>query len=523
VRDCVVVGAGNGISARDALIERCAVLGNTYSGMYVSGVSVVYDTVVSGSWTGVYGIGNLGYVVLIHCTITGNGYGVDNLDGGAIAMRDSIVWGNSYDDIYEGFDPEDVVNCDTGAAAFAGINGNISADPLFVGWGDFNDSDNPIYVDGSNSAEEGGSKEYPFRTVGAALRAYDFHLAVGSPCLGAASDGLNVGAYPKSVPTGPTSESVLINVAPGLYEEGELALVHGVHIRGSGPALTTLAAPRYWRVAWLADGASIDGFCVLVDKAVAAVGAVGRQTMVANCLITPRASGVVDPYDAGIESEGARVFNCVIQGMRHAVAGSADILNCTITQNTEEALIFEPEAPPTVRNCILWGNGTGTVSLPRENVSYSLVSDPNLAGINGNILADPQFVNPDKADFHLLPASPCIDAGFNAPDLPETDIAGNPRIMFGGKSLTVDMGAYEYYIIQLNIGPGGNETILTWSSLASKSYSVFYSEDLLTWHLADGNVPSSGDETTSWVDDGSKTTLPLSLVSRRFYRVLENP
>ncbi len=190
-----------------------------------------------------------------------------------------------------------------------------------------------------------------------------------------------------------------------------------------------------------------------------------------------------------------------------------------------------------IRNCIIWGNKAfsalyGHQLYLSDQPTYSCIQDWTGGG-EGNIAEDPQFVDPDGPDndvstyedndFRLRPASPCIDAGFNAPELPQTDIAGNPRIMFGGKSLTVDIGAYEYYIIRLNIGPGGNETILTWSSLASKSYSVFYSEDLLTWHLADGNVPSSGDETTSWVDDGSKTTLPLSLVSRRFYRVLENP
>ena len=34
---------------------------------------------------------------------------------------------------------------------------------------------------------------------------------------------------------------------------------------------------------------------------------------------------------------------------------------------------------------------------------------------------------------------------------------------------------------------------------------------------------SSGNETTSWLDDGSLTGVPPSLAPRRFYRVLENP
>lgn len=38
--------------------------------------------------------------------------------------------------------------------------------------------------------------------------------------------------------------------------------------------------------------------------------------------------------------------------------------------------------------------------------------------------------------------SPCVDAGFNdVPNLPETDLLGRPRILHGGRSLTMDMGA----------------------------------------------------------------------------------
>jgi len=81
----------------------------------------------------------------------------------------------------------------------------------------------------------------------------------------------------------------------------------------------------------------------------------------------------------------------------------------------------------------------------------------------GNIDADPLFVDPGHwdgdtfilGDYHLLPGSPCIDAGANDVDnpdtpevetLPATDIAGLPRIIDGNLdgTATVDIGAYEY-------------------------------------------------------------------------------
>jgi hypothetical protein len=97
--------------------------------------------------------------------------------------------------------------------------------------------------------------------------------------------------------------------------------------------------------------------------------------------------------------------------------------------------------------------------------------------------------------------------------------------MYGGEALCVDMGAHEYYINLVEIAPDSGKATLTWSSWLSGSgttYSIFYSSDLVTWHVATDNVPSSGVETTSWTDDGYLTGLAPSLAPLRFYRVLEN-
>ena len=51
--------------------------------------------------------------------------------------------------------------------------------------------------------------------------------------------------------------------------------------------------------------------------------------------------------------------------------------------------------------------------------------------------ADPMFVG--APNYHLQAGSPCIDAGFNAPDLPARDIDGDARII----GPTVDMGVDE--------------------------------------------------------------------------------
>jgi hypothetical protein len=60
---------------------------------------------------------------------------------------------------------------------------------------------------------------------------------------------------------------------------------------------------------------------------------------------------------------------------------------------------------------------------------------------DGNIVVPPMFADPENGDLHLVPGSPCIDAGdpsYAAPGL--TDMDGEARVWAG----RVDMGADEF-------------------------------------------------------------------------------
>ncbi len=178
----------------------------------------------------------------------------------------------------------------------------------------------------------------------------------------------------------------------------------------------------------------------------------------------------------------------------------------------------------TMINCIVWENTAPERAQLDEDgePTYSCIQDWTQAGV-GNIAGDPRFMDAENGSFRLRADSPCIDAGFNSPDLPEFDIAGMNRVMFGGRSLTVDMGAYEFYINKLEPVPGADEVIFTWSSLAHKTYSILWTDDPLGWRLAIDNFPSLGNGTTYWNDDGSLTGLPPLLAPKRFYRLFERP
>ncbi len=139
-------------------------------------------------------------------------------------------------------------------------------------------------------------------------------------------------------------------------------------------------------------------------------------------------------------------------------AGSDVIRGCTFVSNFAEGagggVCFSvPQA--TLANSVLRGNtdggglnqifGDGSVTWSNIQGGY---------GGEGNIDADPRFVDPANGDYRLGDGSPCIDGGNNSlvPPESEFDLDGLPRFvndpgmpdMGEGSAPIVDMGCYEF-------------------------------------------------------------------------------
>ncbi len=165
-----------------------------------------------------------------------------------------------------------------------------------------------------------------------------------------------------------------------------------------------------------------------------------RDNVIADNTSTTAGGGIYCRYDAAVIT-GNTIANNHAGSGSYAGGGGIYALNY-------------PAQAPHVSNCILWGNTSAqgaqicleTSTGSAIYVSYGDVQD-GWPG-NGNIAADPLFVNPPAGDYHIaFPASPCIDAGdpgyFGPPG--ETDIDGQMRVWdgdeFGGPR--IDIGADE--------------------------------------------------------------------------------
>ena len=191
--------------------------------------------------------------------------------------------------------------------------------------------------------------------------------------------------------------------------------------------------------------------------------------------------------------------NCIFSGNSAGRGGGGmsnywyshpTVTNCTFSGNSGRCGGGGMEntygSSPILTNCVLWGDTPDEILDGPPVVTYCDV-EGGWEG-EGNIDEDPCFADTSNGDYHLLPGSPCIDAGDNTAVPPSvlTDLDGRPRIING----TVDMGVYEasiasitYHVDGVN-GDNTNDGLTRETAFATIQRGINIAEDydtVLVW------------------------------------------
>lgn len=218
------------------------------------------------------------------------------------------------------------------------------------------------------------------------------------------------------------------------------------YLRGGGAAMSTLVDCTLTGN-WLQDPTMGEGGgawestldrCTLVgNDAQGGYGGGAEACALRGCTLVGNAAST------GGGATASTLYNCLLTGNYAGTGGGThggSLLSCTLALNT--AGMAGGAARGALTNCVVWGNEAA--SLPETSNYWDVVSFDHcctapLPTGDGNVAADPLFVNAGTGNLRLKDQSPCIGAGINADGM-TTDLDGQPRIT----GSDVDLGAYEW-------------------------------------------------------------------------------
>ncbi len=134
LEDTNLIDNGTGLWVLEGAVrgERLEIRRSTNSGVEVTAGSLdLHSSLVVTGNNGVM-LSGTGTADLLHVTVAGQaGTGVQTTDPWAVTVDRSVVWGNVGADLVN-IDASQVFFTDTGTVGYAGMNGNLSVDPLFL-------------------------------------------------------------------------------------------------------------------------------------------------------------------------------------------------------------------------------------------------------------------------------------------------------------------------------------------------------------------------------------------------------
>ena len=222
------------------------------------------------------------------------------------------------------------------------------------------------------------------------------------------------------------------------------------------------------------------------------------DVVLVGCIIKENSSA----YGGGVDSYNSIITltNCTITD-NHALDGGAvksynstvNLAHCTISHNSYYGggLYASSNSITIVKNTILWGNGTREYFNTTNSAMSATYSDiynvvPVAYPGEGNINADPLFVDAANGDYHLQAGSPCINTG-------------DPTSPLDQDGSRADMGAFPY------------------------AHSTAVSMERLSAFMLHPNIPNPFNPSTTIrfsLAEGGLATLSVYDVSGRLVRTL---
>ena len=308
-----------------------------------------------------------------------------------------------------------------------------------------------------------------------------FHVIVASGTSPATVlDGLTIsGGYANGM--APTTDN-----GGGFYSDGGSPMLHNCTLDNNyasadgGGAYVTSGAPSFEHCTFVRNGAGSTGGGIAIIN--------GAQTRLVSCRFFINTSVNGGGAMQNQSSHSVAIRNSLFVGNStggdggaiNSISSTPIITNNVVVQNEAGGvgggIAYNQATFLIMASTIVWNNVDNTAGTTTDQISVTgatfiastnCVQDFSLAGIAGNISEDPMLLrrpydggdgwgdlNDDFGDLHLLPGSPCIDAGNNAV-LPESvvdDHDGNPRFHDDpttvdtgpGDAPIVDMGAFEF-------------------------------------------------------------------------------
>jgi|GEM_PF-2893877 len=230
------------------------------------------------------------------------------------------------------------------------------------------------------------------------------------------------------------------------------------------------------------------------------INSINPEIDVVNNIISHTGTGIRQYWTTGLITNNTLAYNgLTIYGAGIEVGPSAVTVANNIVAYNYVGLFDQEFSGQIINNCF-YGNGMDA-------------DDYDPIGTDGNISADPCFVDSQQDDYHLQPNSPCIDAGADSVvGVDQLDIDGQPRqVNVKSTGSLVDIGADEYIPLKVTINQAQGQNDPT--NINPVNFTVTFSEAVTGFTADDVTLDGVTGATATVTGSGTTYNVAVSLPS----------